>query len=165
MIRVNHIHRYINIYIERDRYPPSRIVRMMIMMIRSLRHRQQQQQQQSCVRSCYSRTMIPYLLVALYCMHHQYHGSNNNKSGSASSILVHAYTYNSVPFLYVNEQQQATNATFPIQEHLPSKVKNDMNDRPDFLYHPKPGEYRVVEYYVHCTYLERISMCICMIRV
>ena len=126
---------------------------MVMMMIRSLRHRQQQQQQQSCARSYYSRTMIPYLLVALYCMHRQYHGSNNNKSGGASSIMVHAYTYNSVPFLYVNEQQQATNATFPIQEHLPSKVKNDMNDRPDFLYHPKPGEYRVVEYYVHCMYI------------
>jgi hypothetical protein len=65
-------------------------------------------------------------------------------------MTVQAYTYNSYPFLYVNDQQQATNATYPIQEHLPIK-KNDANDRPDFLYHPKPGEYRVVEYYVHCT--------------
>ena len=64
--------------------------------------------------------------------------------------MVNAYSYNSYPFLYVNDKQQATNATYPIQEYIPMKV-NDNNDRPDFIYNPKPGEYRVIEYYVHCT--------------
>jgi hypothetical protein len=66
---------------------------------------------------------------------------------NSSSIV--AYTYNSYPYLYVNDKQP--NSTYPIQEHIPSKP-NDLNDRPDFIYNPKPGEYRVVEFYVHCTY-------------
>ena len=100
-----------------------------------------QKGQRSCAQS-YSTPFIPYLLTALYLIYSHQYSSNG-------SITVQAYTYNSYPFLYVNDQQHATNATYPIQEHLPIKV-NDMNDRPGFLYHPKPGEYRVVEYYVHC---------------
>jgi hypothetical protein len=116
------------------------------MRLRSAR----QKLQRSCARSCYT-SIIPYLLTALY-----YIRSHHHRSSNIGSMTVQAYTYNSYPFLYVNDQQQATNATYPIQEHIPIKV-NDVNDRPDFLYHPQPGEYRVVEYYVHCT-LDYFSM-------
>jgi hypothetical protein len=61
---------------------------------------------------------------------------------------VDAYTYNSYPYLYVSKKQP--NSSYPILEHIPTKA-NDQNDRPDFIYNPKPGEYRVIEFYVHCT--------------
>ena len=97
------------------------------------------------VRSCI--TVIPYLLAALYTF-----GSH----GGDRDVMVRAYTYNSKPFLYADDNQQATNATYPVQEYLPVKL-NDMNDRPDFIYNSKPGEYRIIEYYVHCK-------CICQSR-
>jgi hypothetical protein len=66
---------------------------------------------------------------------------------------VQAVSYNSYPYLYYNEKNP--NRTFPVQDHVAPRTNiQNKNDRPDFIYNPKPGEYRVVELYVHCMYFD-----------
>jgi hypothetical protein len=66
---------------------------------------------------------------------------------------VRAVSYNSYPYLYYNEKNP--NRTFPVQDHVAPRTNiQNKNDRPDFIYNPKPGEYRVVELYVHCMYFD-----------
>jgi Erv1 / Alr family/Thioredoxin len=61
---------------------------------------------------------------------------------------VESVSFNAYPYLYFDEK--GNNASFPVREHIaPKGDKNLKSDHPYYLYNPKPGTYRVVEFYVH----------------
>jgi hypothetical protein len=61
--------------------------------------------------------------------------------------VINAHSYNSYPYLYWNDP----NSTAPVQDYFAPNLKRKAS-RPDFLDRPPPGQYRVVELYVHCRY-------------
>jgi hypothetical protein len=60
---------------------------------------------------------------------------------------INAYSYNSYPYLYSSDP----NSTAPIHDYIAPTLKRK-SVRPGFLNRPPPGQYRVVELYVHCEY-------------
>lgn len=59
-------------------------------------------------------------------------------------------SYKLYPYLYATQDAVSNDESYPVIDHIaPDNNRELLQDKPDFLYHPPPDTYRVVEFYVH----------------